>query len=341
METHTILQIIWFFLIGILFMGYSVLDGFDLGIGTAFPFLAKGDEGRQRALIRSIGPVWDGNEVWLLTAGGALFAAFPHAYATVFSGFYLALMLVLLGLILRAVSVEFFSLDKDNRKLWSATFFFGSALPSLLFGVALGNIVMGVPLDSAMEYRGTFFTLLRPFPLACGLLGLAAIITQGLTYAAIKTEGDLHEDSVKGALKVVPLYGLLFVVATALAFFSVEGSLGNMLAWIFAMVFLVNLGLTFFALKKGMELRAFTFSSLSFLSLWGIVAATQFPMFIKSSTEGIANITAYNASSSELTLSVMLGIAILGVPPVLGYTIYVYRVYRGKISHIETPAKGK
>ncbi len=335
METLTILQIIWFFLLGILFMGYSVLDGFDLGIGAAFPFLTKGNEGRQTALIQSIGPVWDGNEVWLITAGGALFAAFPHAYATVFSGFYLPLMLVLLGLIFRAVSIEFFSLDKKNRKLWSATFFIGSVIPSILFGVALGNLIQGVPLDSAMEYRGTFFTLLRPFPLVCGFLGLAAILMQGFTYAAIKTQDDLHRDSIIGAMKVLPVYGILFALSTVLAFLCVEGAACNVLAWVCAVIFYIVLALTYLSLKQGMEIKAFILSSLSFLSLWGIVAAVQFPILIKSSMPGIADITIYNASSGKLTLSVMLGIAILGVPPVLAYTIYVYRIYRGKISHID------
>ena len=147
METLTFLQIIWFVLIGILFAGYAELDAFDLGIGSLLPFLAGSDEKKNAVLFKAIGPVWDGNEVWLITAGGALFAAFPLAYATVFSGFYLALMLVLAGLILRAVSAEFFSLEEKNKIIWTKTFFLGSLIPSILFGVALGNVILGVPLD--------------------------------------------------------------------------------------------------------------------------------------------------------------------------------------------------
>ena len=197
METLEILQITWFILIGILFAGYAVLDGFDLGIGSLLPILTKNDEKKVSVLFRSIGPVWDGNEVWLITAGGALFAAFPHAYATVFSGFYLALMIVLFGLILRAVSIEFFTLETENKGIWAKTFFIGSIIPSILFGVALGNVIMGVPLDSRMEFTGNFFTLLRPFPLATGLLGFTAILMQGLTYTMLKTEGEIH-DTAKG-----------------------------------------------------------------------------------------------------------------------------------------------
>jgi cytochrome d ubiquinol oxidase subunit II len=156
MELLEILQNIWFLLIGILFVGYSILDGFDLGLGSLFPFLAKSEED-QRSLLNIIWPFWDGNEVWLLTAGGALFAAFPHAYATVFSGFYLALMLVLLALILRAVSLEFWFYDEKRRGLWEKTFIIGSFLPSLLFGVALGNVIIGIPLNESMDFTGNFF----------------------------------------------------------------------------------------------------------------------------------------------------------------------------------------
>ncbi|HUU51724.1 MAG TPA: cytochrome d ubiquinol oxidase subunit II, partial [Candidatus Heimdallarchaeota archaeon] len=171
METWDILRNIWFILIGVLFVGYSILDGFDLGIGALFPFLGKKEEEKE-ALIKSIGPFWDGNEVWILTGGGALFAAFPHAYATVFSGFYLALMAILFSLIFRAVSLEFRAHDTKRKRFWEGAFVVGSFLPSLLFGVALGNVVVGVPLDNTMNYTGNFFKLLRPFPLAVGLLGL-------------------------------------------------------------------------------------------------------------------------------------------------------------------------
>ena len=199
--TREVLGIIWFALVGVLLAGYAVFDGFDLGVGTLYPFLGKSDE--DKAVMRaSVGPVWDGNEVWLLTGGGALFAAFPAVYATVFSGFYLALMLVLFALIFRAVSFEFHAHDKEWGSVWDWAFFGGSALPSLLFGVAVGNIVLGVPLDADGEFAGNFFTLLgfeqgfNPFPLVIGVLGLSMILVQGASWLAVKSEGDLYERTV-------------------------------------------------------------------------------------------------------------------------------------------------
>jgi len=327
-----ILQIIWFFLLGILFMGYSVLDGFDLGIGSLFPFLAKSDEKKQELLIRSIGPVWDGNEVWLITAGGALFAAFPHAYATVFSGFYLALMIVLFGLILRAISIEFFIIDSDNRKIWSATFFMGSFIPSILFGVALGNVIQGVPLDASMEYRGSFLTLLRPFPLSCGLLGFTAILMQGLTYTGLKNKGELKNDAYKIAGKITYVYAFLFFITMLLGLIFIDGSYKNIGAWFFAVMFLVSLTAVYVNIIGEKEVKSFIFSSLSFVSLWGIVGSVQFPALVRSSVENIGDITIYNASSGRLTLLVMFGFAIIGMPMVVAYSIYVYRIYKGKIS---------
>jgi cytochrome d ubiquinol oxidase subunit II len=192
MEPLIFLQNTWYLLLGVLLIGYSILDGFDLGVGCLVPLVAKNDADK-RMLFNAIGPFWDGNEVWLLTGGGALFAAFPHVYATVFSGFYLALMLVLFSLIFRAVALEFWSYDEKRKKLWEWAFVVGSFLPSLLYGVALGNVVVGIPLNEQMEFTGNFFTLLRPFPLAVGLLGFAAILLQGCTYTILKTSGPLKE----------------------------------------------------------------------------------------------------------------------------------------------------
>lgn len=331
METLEILQITWFILIGILFAGYAVLDGFDLGIGSLLPILTKNDEKKVSVLFRSIGPVWDGNEVWLITAGGALFAAFPHAYATVFSGFYLALMIVLFGLILRAVSIEFFTLETENKGIWAKTFFIGSIIPSILFGVALGNVIMGVPLDSRMEFTGNFFTLLRPFPLATGLLGFTAILMQGLTYTMLKTEGEIH-DTAKGlAGKVWYGYIVMFLFAAVLSFISVTGSSCNIIAWIAAAVSLASIFVTRILISKGEEFKAFLASSLAFISLWGIAGALQYPVLVRAINDPALSITVFNASSSKLTLSVMLGIALTGMPIVIGYSIYVYRVYRGKV----------
>src|SRR5512145_485044 len=198
MENIQNFQILWFVLIFVLLLGYALLDGFDLGLAALLPFLGKTKEEKD-TLIASISPVWDGNEVWLITGGGALFAAFPHAYATAFSGFYLAMMLVLLALIFRAVSMEFRANDPARAGLWEKALVAGSALAALLFGVALGNVIYGVPLDGRMEYAGNFLTLLRPVPLLFGITGLVAVLLHGSSWAVMKTEEALQARAFKAA----------------------------------------------------------------------------------------------------------------------------------------------
>jgi len=332
METIEILQICWFFLIGILFTGYSVLDGFDLGIGSLMPFLARADEKKELILINSIGPVWDGNKVWLITAGGALFAAFPHAYATVFSGFYMAMMLVLFGLIFRAVSMKFYTLEPERRRLWSFAFFLGSTIPAILFGVALGNVIVGVPLDSAMEFRGNFFTLLRPFPLIIGLLGFTAILMQGAVYAALKTEDELQQDARSAATKILYAYFAMLVAAIIASFIFMPQNMGILPAWISTAITLVALFMLKKSIAEGKDFKSFVYSSLAFLSLWGIAGSVQFPNLVEATGGSDLNITIYNASSGILTLSIMLGIALIGMPVVIAYSIYVYRIFRGKVT---------
>ncbi len=329
METWEFLRNAWYVLIGVLLCGYSILDGFDLGIGTLFPFLAKNEE-EKKTLIRAVGPVWDGNEVWLLTRGGALFAAFPIAYATVFSGFYLALMLVLFALILRAVSLEFRAHDPNRRGLWEAAFVGGSFLPALLFGVALGNVVGGVPLDSKMEYAGNFFTLLRPLPLIFGILGLAVFLLHGSTYAVLKTTGTLQARARNTAKSMVYVVAACFILSFLAVLFFLPGALGRVPAWIFAALVCLFLGLIGPALKKEKDIRAFLFSSAAFAGLWGIVGSIHYPNLIKAQ-ESSFDITLSNASSSALTLKVMLIIALVGMPIVIGYTIFAYRVFKGKV----------
>jgi len=331
MDTLTFLQIIWFVLIGVLFTGYSILDGFDLGIGSLLPLLAGSDEKKTAVLFKTIGPVWDGNEVWLITAGGALFAAFPHAYATVFSGFYLALMIVLVGLILRAVSAEFFTLEEKNKSLWAKTFFLGSLLPSILFGVALGNVILGVPLDGRMEFTGSFFTLLRPYPLVIGILGLSAILMQGITYTMLKTDSEINKTAARLSGKIYYGYATLFITALILSYVFIPERMSVTPAWIATFVFALSMAALKYFLASGDEMKAFLSSSLAFVSLWGIAGAIQFPVLVKSIESSSLDITIYNASSGKLTLSVMLGIALAGMPIVIAYSAYVYRVFKGKI----------
>jgi cytochrome bd ubiquinol oxidase subunit II len=329
MDTLVFLQNIWYILIGVLFIGYSILDGFDLGVGILLPFLAKNKDDK-RKLFNAVGPFWDGNEVWLLTGAGALFAAFPHAYATVFSGFYLAFMLVLFSLIFRAVSLEFWSYDEKGRKYWEKAFVIGSFLPALLFGVALGNVVVGIPLNENMEFTGNFFTLLRPFPLAVGLLGLTAILMQGVTYTALKTTDEVQTRAKKLTNTIWIAFIVLFVVSFLAALIYIPGILTNALAWLATVVVLVGWYMVKVAAKKGKDGLPFFMSSVTFLGLWGIVGAIHFPNLVKAK-ETALSITIYNGSNSQLTLTVMLIIALIGMPFVIFYTAYVYKIFKGKV----------
>ncbi len=330
----TFLQVLWFILIFVLMAGYFVLDGFDLGIGTVFPWLAKDDT--ERAILRrAVGPVWDGNEVWLLTCGGALFAAFPAAYATSFSGFYLAIMLVLFGLIVRAVSFEFHALDKANSKLWDILFFIGSAVPALLFGVAVGNVVNGIPLDANGDYLGSFFALLNPFALVCGLLGLSQMITHGLSWTAVKTEGDLRNRAaaLRGKFQLATI--VLFVLAGLLYLLivtRVEGSIFP-LRILFAIVVLAAFALQFMWGKQGptTDLKTFLASAITCVGLVGVAASALFPAFIPDAN-GLYSITVASAASSQLTLLCMTIITCIGLPLVLIYHVVIYRSFAGKIT---------
>ncbi len=320
-------QNIWFVLVGILLAGYSVLDGFDLGIGVLFPFLAK-TESEKESLLSSIWPFWDGNEVWLITGGGALFAAFPHAYATVFSGFYLALMIVVFALIFRAVSLEFWFYDVRHRKLWQWTFTVGSFLPSLLYGVALGNVVLGIPLDDKMNYTGSFSALLHPFALVCGLTGLAAIILQGSLYTAVTGLESIRERASVIARRTVPVLSALVITGGILSVVYLHNRSGYP-AWISAAVILLLGILIVIDAANGRFTRAFISSSVIFMLLWLIAAFVNFPYLVSPASGTVTGVSIRNGSSSELTLRTMLVIALIGMPIVLGYTVYIYRLFRG------------
>jgi cytochrome d ubiquinol oxidase subunit II len=334
MENIHNFQTLWFFLILILFVGYSLLDGFDLGIGTLLPIIGKTKEEKD-ILINSIGPVWDGNEVWLITGGGALFAAFPNAYATAFSGFYLAMMLVLLALIFRAVSIEFRAYDEARSSIWEKTFFAGSALAALLFGVALGNVVYGVPLDNKMEFAGNFFTLLRPVPLLFGITGFAAILLQGASYAVMKTEGELQQR----AFRLVSILTWVNIV-TAVAYFvtivfTFEDIATNWMFYLAVLFTLLWLSAILFSVKHKNDSAPFWESSFAFIGLWLAVAAVHFPNLIKASNDKVLSITIYNSSTGLQTLKLMSVIALIGMPIVVAYTIFVYRIFKGKAKSSE------
>ncbi|NVM00761.1 MAG: cytochrome d ubiquinol oxidase subunit II [Candidatus Helarchaeota archaeon] len=332
MENLDFFRNIWYVLVGVLLLGYSILDGFDLGIGILFPFLAK-DEKDKKVLFNSITPFWDGNEVWLITGGAALFAAFPQAYATVFSGFYLALMLVVFALIFRAVSIEFWHNDVKRRKFWEIAFVIGSFLPSLLYGVALGNVLVGVPLNEYMDFTGNFFTLLRLYPLIIGLLGLAAIMMQGCTYTALKTSGLLQMKSREIAKILWFVFVVLFILSFIVTLIYMPENSRNLLAILAAVIVWIAVIMNRIYLNKEKDNIAFYMSSLAFTGLWGIVGAIHFPNLVRASNDHSLSITIHNASSSELTLKIMLIIVLIGMPIVIAYTAYVYKVFRGKVVH--------
>jgi cytochrome d ubiquinol oxidase subunit II len=326
---------IWFLLVGFLIAGYAILDGFDLGVGVLSLF-AKDPEER-RIFYNAIGPVWDGNEVWLLTGGGALFAAFPIVYATVFSSFYLAMMLVVAALMARAVSFEFRGkLDSPRwRRVWDACFGLGSLIAGLLYGVTVGNVISGIPLDAEGNFTGSFFGLLDPYSLLLGLLSLSMFVVQGATYMCMKTEGELRERMRDWARNGWTGFAVLYAIATAASVFVAPhlfaGAVANPLFWIFTLSLVAGaVSVPLFSSSKQYG-RAFLGSSLTILSIIGLAAVGMFPRLVVSSTALEHSLTIYNAASTPKTQTVMLIIALIGMPIVLAYTAYIYKVFKGKV----------
>ncbi len=331
----TFLQVSWFVLFGVLLIGYTILDGFDLGAGVLSLFEKSPESKRKIAL--AIGPVWDGNEVWLLTAGGALFAAFPAVYASVFSGFYLAFMLLLVFLILRAVALEFAaSIEKPAwRRFWDVGFGLGSLGPSLLFGVALANIIRGLPLDAQGNYLGSFFDLLNPYALLAGLQSLAMFICHAAIYLMIKTEGDLENRMHKTASKAWIFWLVLFLACTGASIFIADermhAAFEHALIWPVLAMLAVSLAMIPLSLRRGKAKSAFFWSSAAMTSQIAVIGLSLYPVLVPASNDPNLSLTIVNASSSQNTLSVMLIIAAIGMPLVIGYTIYMYRTFKGKI----------
>lgn len=331
----TTLQIIWFLLLGVLFIGYAILDGFDLGVGIWYSFFKKEEE--RHALHYSVGPFWDGNEVWLLTAGGAMFAAFPLVYATVFSGLYLALMLVLFALIFRAVSFEFRNKIEDVkwRKWWDGIFSVSSALPSLLFGVALGNMVWGLPMDGNFNYTGDFFDLLNPYSLLFGVAGFFMLARHGAIYIAMRSGGEMREKARGFAIISCYAYLASFILLNVATIFMAPWAMNNYkevtILWAVPVLSLLTLVASGFMVRKAKYGWGFILSSLNIAMMWGTVGASLFPNLVNPRGAGVA-LSITNSSSGELTLQTMLIIAIIGVPIALGYTFWVYKTFWGKIN---------
>lgn len=331
------LQIIWFLLVGILVIGYAILDGFDLGVGFWHLFAKK--KGERSAFIHSIEPYWDGNEVWLLTGGGALFAAFPPVYASVFSGFYLAMMLVLLGLIFRAVAIEY--RDKVESpawtKAWDFAFALGSILPSILFGVAIGNVLRGLELSPIGDYTAGFFALLNPFSLICGLVGLSMFAHHGALYLAMKLDGEIAADARKWASTTWIVFLALFMVAVGMGIRSgyirdMEGfSIKHYLPLVMVLLALVAHSSARFLNRMQKAVGAFIASSCTIAFVMLAAATAVFPYMVPCTNNPDWSLTVFNSSSSKLTLFSMLIIAVIGMPIVIGYTWFIHHIFRAKV----------
>lgn len=334
------LNLLWFMLLGFLLAGYAVLDGFDFGVGILMP-LARSDRER-RIVLNSIGPIWDGNEVWLVTFGGAMFAAFPELYATVFSGFYGAFMLVLFALIMRAISIEFRSkLEAPRwRRLWDTTFFLSSLTAPLLFGAAIGAVMAGVPVDDRGIFVGSIADILVPerqplYPLLVGLLTTALFTMHGAVYLYLKTEDELQRRVRQWIWHGFGTFLALYLITTIITLMTLPHAAANFARWPWAwgvvIVSVLAIGNIPRSIVYDRPLETFVSSSLVIMSLVGLVGVALYPNLLVSSLDGDWNLTVVNAASSRKTLGIMAVIALLGMPFVLAYTAVIYWTYRGKV----------
>jgi len=331
-----VLESIWFFLWGLLWAVYFMTDGFDLGIGTLMPFVAKNEE-EKRVMVNAMGPLWDGNEVWLLTAGGVTFAAFPTVYAVMFSSLYSALMLILFALIMRGVAFEFRSkvAGEGWRKLWDTFLFIGSAVPALLFGVAFANIFRGIPIDQNGINQGTLLTLLNPYGLLGGVLFVLLFLTHGSLWLGIRSEGDLQSRATAVTARLWPVLlgvAVLFLIASAFATDLYANYLSYPVLFLVILLTVAGLlGIRFFLAKKA-YFRAWFSSALTIVgaTFYGVIGL--FPNLFPSSIDPAFSLTAHNAASSPLTLKIMLVVVILFVPVVLAYQTWTYFTFRDKVT---------
>jgi len=331
-----VLQSIWFFLWGLLWAVYFMTDGFDLGIGALYPILGKSEEDKN-TMINAMGPLWDGNEVWLLTAGGVTFAAFPLVYSVMFSSLYTALMLILFALIIRGVSFEF--RNKINQpgwlKIWDACIFIGSIAPAILFGVAFANIFRGIPFNAEGLYQGNLFTLLNPYGLLGGVLFLLLFVQHGANWIIIKSEGDLQERTIKLSKSIWPILlavAVIFLVATWFATPLYQNYLSMPVLFLVILITVAALlGIRLF-LNQESWFRAWFSSALTIVgaTFFGVIGL--FPNLFPSSINAEFSLSAFNASSSPLTLKIMLVVVILFVPLVLAYQIWTYNLFKGKVT---------
>jgi cytochrome d ubiquinol oxidase subunit II len=338
-------QTTWFLLIAVLWVGYFILEGFDFGVGMLLPFVSR-NEADRRAVLTTLGPVWDGNEVWLLVAGGATFAAFPEWYATLFSGFYLPLFLILISLIVRGVAFEYRSKygKAQWRQRWDVAILISSAIPALLWGVAFANIVRGVPIEKSaegnLEYVGGFFNLLNPYALLGGVVTLTVFLTHGAIFLSLKTAGEIRENARKFAIKiglVAAVAAVAFLIWTNLMLPELDGVV-LALSTVVAVAWLASL----FATLKVREGWAFIFSAVAIATFVSDLFFALYPRVMPSSLGAEFDLTITNASSTQYTLKVMTVVAVIMTPLVLIYQGWTYWVFRKRVSahQIQHPERG-
>ncbi|MFA5121720.1 cytochrome d ubiquinol oxidase subunit II [Zavarzinia sp.] len=380
MTLHTLLdyetlRLIWWVLMGVLLIGFAATDGFDLGVGALIPFVGKTDLER-RIAINTVGPVWEGNQVWLITGGGAIFAAWPPLYAVSFSGFYLAMFATLAALILRPVGFKYRSKRESAtwRNAWDWGLFVGGFVPSLIFGVAVGNVLQGVPFrldaDLRIFYDGTFFGLLNPYALLCGLLSVAMLVTHGAAWLVLKADGAVQERArAIGMVTALASFALFLLGGVALGLMvdgyvitsavDPEGPSNPLLktAAVMPGAWFANYGahpwlliapalglagslLAFAGLRARREVATLLASKLAIFGIISTVGVSMFPFILPSSIDPKSSLTVFDASSSHLTLFIMLVVTVIFLPIVLAYTTWVYRVLWGKVDPKSITAKG-
>ena len=367
MFDYSTLKLIWWLLVGVLLIGFAIMDGHDMGVGTLLPFVGRSDLER-RVVINTVGPHWDGNQVWFITGGGAIFAAWPLVYATAFSGFYWAMLVVLWALFFRPVGFDYRS--KIHNATWRSTWdwglFVGGSVPPLIFGVAFGNLLQGVPfqfdLYMVSTYSGSFWQLLNPFALLCGVVSSAMITMHGGVYLAHRTEGVIQARAVKGAIGAALVMVLVFVAAGFWISLGIDGyritsvidpnalpdpmtktvvrEAGAWMAnygrapalWLLPALGVLGALLAALLLLKRATLTAFVVSSLALLGVIGTAGASMFPFVMPSSSMPAASLTVWDSVSSHMTLGIMFWCTLLFMPLIILYTSWAYRVMRGKVT---------
>jgi cytochrome bd ubiquinol oxidase subunit II len=364
---YTTLKLIWWLFVGVLLIGFAIMDGFDMGVTTLLPFLGKTDDER-RVIINTVGPVWEGNQTWLITAGGAIFAAWPLVYAAAFSGLYIALLLVLFALFFRPVGFDYRSKlsDPQWRNAWDWGLFIGGAVPSLIFGVAFGNLLIGLPFhyDDTLRsfYTGTFWQLLNPFALLCGLVSLSMLIMHGAIYLQLRTDHQVQKRAATAAITAGTICAALFATAGIWLASGIDGYhivsmgdvnsalnpltkvveksagawLGNYSTYPWMMLApitgFLGIALALFCAKRKMEHLAFICSGSAIAGIILTAGFSMFPFVMPSSTSPNSSLTLWDAASSYKTMGIMFIAAIIFLPLIIAYTSWVFHVMRGKVT---------